>query len=83
MGIISWIVFGLIAGVVAKLIMPGKDPGGIIITSLIGIAGGVIGGGISTRLGYKDVEGFDLRSLATAIGGALILLFGYRKIRGA
>ncbi len=83
MGIISWIVFGLIAGVIAKLIMPGKDPGGMIITSLIGIAGGVLGGGISTWLGYGDVEGFDLRSFATAIGGALILLFGYRKIRGA
>ena len=83
MGIISWIVFGLIAGVIAKFIMPGKDPGGLIITSLIGIAGGVIGGGISTWLGYGDVEGFDFRSLATAVGGALLLLFGYRKIRGA
>ena len=83
MGIISWIVFGLIAGVIAKLIMPGKDPGGLIITSLIGIAGGVIGGGISTWLRYGDVEGFDLGSLATAVGGALLLLFGYRKIRGA
>ena len=83
MGIISWIVFGLIAGVVAKLIMPGKDPGGMIITSLIGIAGGVLGGAISTWLGYGDVEGFDLRSFATAVGGALILLFGYRKIKGA
>ncbi len=83
MGIISWIVFGLIAGIIAKFIMPGKDPGGMIITSLIGIAGGVLGGGISTWLGYGDVEGFDLRSFATAVGGALILLFGYRKIRGA
>ena len=83
MGIISWIVFGLIAGVVAKLIMPGKDPGGMIITSLIGIAGGVLGGAISTWLGYGDVEGFDLRSFATAVGGALILLLGYRKIKGA
>ena len=83
MGIISWIVFGLIAGVIAKFIMPGKDPGGLIITSLIGIAGAVIGGGISTWLGYGDVEGFDLRSMGIAIGGALLLLFGYRKIRGA
>jgi len=83
MGIISWIVFGLIAGVIAKFIMPGKDPGGLIITSLIGIAGGLLGGSISTWLGYGDVEGFDLGSLATAVGGALLLLFGYRKIRGA
>ena len=55
--------------------MPGKDPGGLIITILIGIAGGVIGGGISTWLGYGDVEGFDLGSLATAVGGALLLAF--------
>ena len=82
MGLISWIVFGLIAGVIAKIIHPGKDPGGFIITSLIGIAGAMVGGSISTWLGYGDVEGFDLRSLATAVGGALILLFGYRKIRG-
>ena len=83
MGIISWIVFGLIAGVLAKLIMPGKDPGGMIITSLIGIAGAMVGGFISTSLGYGDVSGFDLRSLGLAIGGALVLLFGYRTLKGA
>lgn len=83
MGIVSWIVFGLIAGVVAKLIMPGKDPGGLIITSLIGIAGAMVGGFISTSLGYGDVSGFDLRSLGIAIGGALVLLFGYRTLKGA
>jgi uncharacterized membrane protein YeaQ/YmgE (transglycosylase-associated protein family) len=76
-------VFGLIAGVLAKIIMPGKDPGGFIITILIGIAGAVIGGFISTSLGYGDVSGFDFRSMGIAIGGALLLLFGYRKIRGA
>ena len=59
MGIISWIVFGLIAGVLAKIIHPGKDPGGFIVTSLIGIAGAMIGGFISTSLGYGDVSGFD------------------------
>lgn len=83
MGIISWIVFGLIAGVLAKIIMPGKDPGGFIMTILIGIAGAMIGGFISTSLGYGDVSGFDIRSMGIAIGGALLLLFGYRKIRGA
>lgn len=82
MGIISWIVFGLIAGILAKLIMPGKDPGGMIITILIGIAGAMVGGFISTFLGYSDVSGFDLRSMGLAIGGALILLFGYRKLKG-
>lgn len=82
MGIISWIVFGLIAGILAKLIMPGKDPGGMIITILIGIAGAMVGGFISTFLGYGDISGFDLRSMGLAIGGALILLFGYRKLKG-
>ena len=81
MGIISWIVFGLIAGILAKLLMPGKDPGGMIVTSLIGIAGAMVGGFISTSLGYGDISGFDLRSFGLAIGGALILLFGYRKIK--
>ena len=81
MGILSWILFGLIAGVLAKIIMPGKDPGGIIVTILIGIAGAMVGGFISTALGYGDVSGFDLRSLGIAIGGALLLLFGYRKLK--
>jgi uncharacterized membrane protein YeaQ/YmgE (transglycosylase-associated protein family) len=83
MGIISWIVFGLLAGILAKLIMPGKDPGGMIITILIGVAGAMVGGFISTSLGYGDISGFDLRSMGIAIGGAFLLLFGYRKIRGA
>jgi len=83
MGIISWIVFGLIAGILAKLIMPGKDPGGMIVTSLIGIAGAMVGGFISTFLGYGDVSGFDLRSLGIAICGALVLLFAYRTLKRA
>ncbi len=83
MGLVSWIVFGLIAGVIAKLIHPGKDPGGFIVTILIGIAGAMIGGFISTSLGFGDVSGFDLGSMGIAIGGAFLLLFSYRKIRGA
>ena len=83
MGIISWIVFGLIAGILAKLLMPGKDPGGMIVTSLIGIAGAMVGGYISTLLGYGDISGFDLRSLGIAIGGALVLLFAYRTLKSA
>ena len=81
MGILSWIIFGLIAGILAKIIMPGKDPGGFIVTSLIGIAGAMVGGFISTSLGYGDISGFDLRSFGIAIGGALLLLFAYRKIK--
>ncbi len=81
MGILSWIIFGLIAGAVAKWIMPGKDPGGIIITIGIGIAGAVIGGFIATLLGFGGVSGFNLPSLIIAIVGALILLFGYRRLK--
>lgn len=81
MGILSWIVFGLIAGVLAKFIMPGDDPGGIIVTILIGIAGAVIGGFVGSFIGFGDITGFDLRSLAIAVGGALLLLFAYRKLK--
>ena len=81
MGILAWIVFGLIAGVLAKFIMPGKDPGGLIITILIGIAGAVVGGFLGTQLGFGDLSGFDLRSMGLAIGGALVLLLLYRLIK--
>jgi uncharacterized membrane protein YeaQ/YmgE (transglycosylase-associated protein family) len=83
MGIVSWAVLGLLVGALAKLIMPGKDPGGIIITILIGVAGAMIGGFVGSFLGLGTVTGFDLRSLAIAVGGALILLWGYRKLRRA
>jgi len=81
MGFIAWIVLGLVVGVVAKLIMPGKDPGGFIITILLGIAGAFVGGFIGTRLGFGSVTGFDLRSLAIAVIGAFILLAIYRVIK--
>lgn len=80
MGILIWILFGLIAGVIAKLIMPGNDPGGIILTIVLGIVGAVVGGFIATSMGYGTVTGFDVRSLVIAIGGALILLIGYRLV---
>ena len=81
MSIVVWIILGLVAGALAKFIMPGRDPGGIIVTVLIGIAGALIGGYISTRLGYGTVDGFDLRSIAIAVGGAIILLVIFRLIR--
>ena len=80
MGILSWIVFGLITGVVAKWIMPGPDPGGIIVTILLGIVGAVIGGMIGTTLGFRGMTGFDIRSMMVAIGGALLMLIGYRLV---
>lgn len=83
MGILAWIVFGLIAGLLAKFIMPGRDPGGFIVTTIIGILGAVIGGFIAVQLGFGDVTGFDVRSLVIAIAGALILLFSYRLLKKA
>jgi uncharacterized membrane protein YeaQ/YmgE (transglycosylase-associated protein family) len=81
MGIISWILMGLIVGALAKFIMPGDDPGGIVVTILLGIAGAFLGGFIGSRLGLGDVTGFNLGSLVLAVGGALVLLFGYRILR--
>jgi uncharacterized membrane protein YeaQ/YmgE (transglycosylase-associated protein family) len=81
MGILSWIVFGLIAGALAKLIMPGNDPGGMIVTTVLGIVGAVIGGFVAVQLGYGDVTGFDVGSFAIAILGALVLLIGYRAMK--
>lgn len=82
MGIISWIVFGLIAGVLAKMIMPGDDPGGFILTIILGVVGAFVGGFIGTRIGFGTVTGFDIRSFFVAIVGALVVLIGYRFVSG-
>lgn len=81
MGILSWIVLGLIVGVLAKWILPGKDPGGIIITILLGIAGAFVGGFIGSVLGFGSITGFNVVSLVLAVAGALIILFIYRQIK--
>ena len=81
MGIISWIIMGLIVGALAKWIMPGSDPGGLIVTTLIGIAGAFVGGFLGSLVGLGSVSGFNLISLVLAIGGALLLLFGYRLLK--
>ena len=81
MGILSWIVFGLIAGALAKWIMPGDDPGGIIVTIIIGIVGAFIGGYIGTILDLGTVSGFDIRSFFIAVLGAIVLLAGYRMMK--
>jgi len=81
MGILTWIIFGLIAGVIAKLIMPGRDPGGFIITILLGVAGALVGGFIASALGFGTVSGFNLVSFIIAILGAILLLWVYRVIQ--
>ena len=78
MSILGWILFGLIVGIVAKLIMPGPDPGGMIVTILLGIVGALIGGFIGRMLGWYG-EG-DPVGFIMAVIGAIVVLFGYRKI---
>lgn len=81
MGVLSWMFFGLIAGAIAKFIMPGKDPGGCLGTVIIGILGAVIGGFVgNTLLDIGSVTGFNLRSFGIAILGAIILLTLYRLL---
>ena len=82
MGIIAWIILGLIAGARAKAIMPGDDPGGIIVTILIGIVGALGGGFLWNLLTGNDSYGdLDLGGIIIAVVGALILLAGYRMVR--
>lgn len=81
MGFIVWILLGLVVGVIAKFLMPGKDPGGIIVTILLGIAGAFVGGFVSSALGFGSVTGFDIRSLIIAVLGAIALLAVYRLVK--
>ena len=84
MGIIAFIILGLLAGAIAKAILPGDDPGGFIVTALIGIAGAIIGGFLAGVLFDADPmdEFFDISSWLTAIIGAIILLLIYRMVVG-
>ena len=83
MGIIGWIVLGLIAGAIAKAILPGDDPGGIFVTMLIGIVGAIVGGFIASAIGIGDLdEFFDIGTWVIAIAGSLLLLLLYRAIVG-
>jgi uncharacterized membrane protein YeaQ/YmgE (transglycosylase-associated protein family) len=81
MGIISWIFLGLIAGALAKFLVPGKDPGGFFITILIGIVGAILGGFLGSFMGLGRVESFDLGGIVIATLGAIILLVLYRLFR--
>ncbi|MBA3432896.1 MAG: GlsB/YeaQ/YmgE family stress response membrane protein [Actinobacteria bacterium] len=82
MSIIAWIVLGLLAGVIAKRIMPGAEGVGFILTTLLGIAGAIVGGFLATALGFGDPidEFFDISTWIGAIIGALIILFIWNAI---
>ena len=78
MGILAWILLGLVAGALAKFIMPGRQGGGIILTIVLGVVGAVVGGFLGTHVfGFGDISGFDVRSIAIAVGGALVVLLLY------
>jgi uncharacterized membrane protein YeaQ/YmgE (transglycosylase-associated protein family) len=78
MGILSWIFLGLIAGALAKFIVPGNDPGGILVTIIIGVVGAIIGGFLGSFIGLGKVESFDLGGIIIATIGAIVLLILYR-----
>lgn len=83
MGILGWIIVGGLMGALAKAIMPGRDPGGIIVTILIGIVGGLLGGWLgSVIFGVSTGGFFDIRTWLIALVGALILLGIYRVVIG-
>ncbi|HGG6960715.1 TPA: GlsB/YeaQ/YmgE family stress response membrane protein [Salmonella enterica subsp. enterica serovar Sandiego] len=82
MGIIAWIIFGLIAGVIAKLLMPGRDGGGFILTCILGIVGAVVGGWLATMFGIGgSISGFNLHSFLIAVVGAIVVLVIFRLLR--
>jgi uncharacterized membrane protein YeaQ/YmgE (transglycosylase-associated protein family) len=78
LGILGWVIFGLIVGVIAKLVMPGKDPGGLIVTVLLGIVGALVGGFIGRALGFYQPG--QPAGYLMAIVGAILILFIYRKL---
>ena len=84
MGIIGWIILGLLAGLIAKAILPGDDPGGIIVTTILGVLGALGGGFIAQAIGFGDPidEFFDWSTWLAAIIGAIVLLLIYRAVTG-
>jgi uncharacterized membrane protein YeaQ/YmgE (transglycosylase-associated protein family) len=78
MGILTWILLGLVAGALAKFILPGRQGGGFIVTTVLGVIGAIVGGFLGTSVfGFGDVSGFDLRSVGIAVLGALVVLLVY------
>jgi uncharacterized membrane protein YeaQ/YmgE (transglycosylase-associated protein family) len=83
MGIVAWILLGLLAGMIARAIFPGDDPGGVIVTILVGMAGAVVGGLIADWVGFEGLGSFfEVRTWILAIGGSLLLLALYRMATG-
>ncbi|WP_411150523.1 GlsB/YeaQ/YmgE family stress response membrane protein [Streptomyces sp. A30] len=84
MGVIAWLTLGLLAGAIAKAVLPGRDPGGLIGTTVIGITGAFLGGWLSARFLDRPVQRdfFDAATWGSAIAGALVLLIGYRILFG-
>ena len=82
MGLISWLIIGLIAGVIGKLVMPGEDPGGFLATIFIGMLGALVGGLIVGVFGGTGVTGINIWSILVAILGAMVLLALYRLVTG-
>ena len=84
MGIIGWVLLGLLAGIIAKALLPGDDPGGFIVTTIIGIVGALLGGLVARALGFGDPidEFFDISTWIAAIVGAIVLLLIYRMVAG-
>ena len=83
MSLLAWIVLGSIAGLLARALLPGRDPGGCILTILVGIAGALLGGWLSTLLGFGGLAGgLDLRNLTIAVLGAVVLLILARLLTG-
>ncbi len=80
MGILTWIIFGLIAGALAKLIMPGNQNMGWLMTIILGIVGAFVGAFVGQFIGFGDITGFNFKSMLLAIGGALIVLWLYGMI---
>lgn len=81
MGIVSWVIFGLVAGALAKVLVPGDEVGGILKTTGLGIIGAVAGGFVGTFLGFGKVTGFNIRSFVIAIAGSLLVLWIYRLVK--
>ena len=81
MGLLSWLILGLVAGFLAKKIVPGDEGGGLIVTILLGIGGAIVGGFIGSFFGIGSVTGFSIWGVVLATGGAVLLIFAYNKLK--